>query len=268
MKGYETTRPWLWHSALTYEQEIRELENELNTEILPGTEVMADVGSHHFVKGKKNVLVPQPSDDQHDPLNWSTFWKAMCITASTSVSFTQGLGPLALAPMFPYYIKDFDSNLTDVSKHRLYNLRGRIADRDSFIGRQIHWCRDLSLGFQQLHLVRLQHTVSSRRVLTSLKGTIEYFIRTTTCVHLLSARVSSVLDMACKSANIQQFHGRLRSQRPRRWPGRDNPARSHCRYLLPSRPWLLEYSVLGLLHGQSYGGPNHQWINESARWVA
>lgn len=31
---------------------------------------MTDVGSHHFVKGAKGhqVLVPQPSDDEHDPL--------------------------------------------------------------------------------------------------------------------------------------------------------------------------------------------------------
>ncbi|KAK4504124.1 hypothetical protein PRZ48_005039 [Zasmidium cellare] len=97
-------------------REIRELENELNTEILPGTEVMADVGSHHFVKGNKHVLVPQPSDDPHDPLNWSPFWKSMCIIASTSVSFTQGFGPLALAPMFPYYIEEFHSSLASVVK--------------------------------------------------------------------------------------------------------------------------------------------------------
>ncbi|KAK5682513.1 hypothetical protein LTS10_005641 [Elasticomyces elasticus] len=75
---------------------------------------MADVGSHHFVKGGSQVLVPQPSADPHDPLNWSPKWKALCIAASTSVSFTQGFGPLALAPMFPYYIKDFDSTLPDV----------------------------------------------------------------------------------------------------------------------------------------------------------
>ncbi|TKA70621.1 hypothetical protein B0A55_07586, partial [Friedmanniomyces simplex] len=43
-------------------------------------------------------------------------WKALCIAASTSVSFTQGFGPLALAPMFPYYIQDFNSTLPDVVK--------------------------------------------------------------------------------------------------------------------------------------------------------
>ena len=50
---------------------MRELEQELHTEIYPGTEIMVDVGTHHFVKagtGTHSVLVPQPSDDQHDPL--------------------------------------------------------------------------------------------------------------------------------------------------------------------------------------------------------
>ena len=49
-------------------QELEQIEQELHVEILPGTEVMADVGSHHFVKGGSHVLVPQPSTDPHDPL--------------------------------------------------------------------------------------------------------------------------------------------------------------------------------------------------------
>ncbi|ORY08452.1 MFS transporter-like protein [Clohesyomyces aquaticus] len=94
------------------EQELRRIEAELHTEILPGTEIMADVGSHHFVKGAhKNVLVPQPSDDPHDPLNWSTGWKIACITASTFVTFTQGFGPLALGPMFGPIMEDFKCDL-------------------------------------------------------------------------------------------------------------------------------------------------------------
>ena len=77
---------------------------------------MADVGSHHFVKGGSGVLVPQPSADPHDPLNWSFFWKTCTIAASTSVSFTQGFGPLALAPMFPYYIEAYETDLASVVK--------------------------------------------------------------------------------------------------------------------------------------------------------
>jgi hypothetical protein len=36
------------------------------------------------------------------------------MSISTAVSFAQGFGPLALAPMFPQLIEAFDSNLTDV----------------------------------------------------------------------------------------------------------------------------------------------------------
>jgi hypothetical protein len=73
---------------------------------------MADVGSHHFVKGAhREVLVPQPSDDPNDPLNWSVMWKITCITSASMVTFTQGFGPLALAPMFPAYIKEFGTDL-------------------------------------------------------------------------------------------------------------------------------------------------------------
>lgn len=96
------------------EKTVRELEQELHTEIYPGTEIMIDVGSHHFVKGGSQVLVPQPSDDPHDPLNWSPMWKGLTIFCSTLVSFSQGFGPLALAPMFGNLIEAFDSNLTDV----------------------------------------------------------------------------------------------------------------------------------------------------------
>jgi len=56
------------HGPLTIWQELRQIEQEIHTEILPGTEIMADIGSHHFVKGGTHVLVPQPSADPHDPL--------------------------------------------------------------------------------------------------------------------------------------------------------------------------------------------------------
>ena len=49
-------------------QTLRQLEEELHVQIVPGTEIMTDVGSHHFVKSSDRVLVPQPSDDPHDPL--------------------------------------------------------------------------------------------------------------------------------------------------------------------------------------------------------
>jgi hypothetical protein len=46
------------------------IEQQLDTKIYPGTEIMADVGSLHFVKASDRVLVPQPSESPHDPLVW------------------------------------------------------------------------------------------------------------------------------------------------------------------------------------------------------
>ena len=103
-------------TLLTRCQVLHAIEQELNTEILPGTELMADVGSHHFVKssGKSHrVLVPQPTADKHDPLNWSRKWKTSAFIASSFVTFMQGFGPLSLAPMFGDYIVAFNCSLAD-----------------------------------------------------------------------------------------------------------------------------------------------------------
>lgn len=97
------------------ENAIRELEEVLGTKIYPGTEIMKDVGTHHFVKGNHSaVLVPQPSDDPRDPLNWSPFWKSITIFCTTTISLTLNLGPLALAPLFGYYMEEYNRSLADV----------------------------------------------------------------------------------------------------------------------------------------------------------
>jgi hypothetical protein len=88
---------------------LQEIEDSLQTKIYPGTEVMVDVGNHHFVKsnrkkGSAPVLVPQPSNDPHDPLNWSSSWKAMTIICTAFVTISQTLGPLANAPLFGEYL--------------------------------------------------------------------------------------------------------------------------------------------------------------------
>ena len=54
----------------SYHQSLRDLEHDVPTEILPGTEIMGDIGDYHFTKRGRNntVLVPQPSNDPNDPL--------------------------------------------------------------------------------------------------------------------------------------------------------------------------------------------------------
>lgn len=99
------------------EKQRQQLEQELHIEILPGTEIMADFGTHHFVKQTGNkgpVLVPQPSNDPHDPLNWTRKRKFVVIFIANFFSFMLGFGPLALAPQFPVYIEVFNSDLAGV----------------------------------------------------------------------------------------------------------------------------------------------------------
>ncbi|RSL89012.1 hypothetical protein CDV31_015951 [Fusarium ambrosium] len=93
-----------------------DVQDELQIEVLPGTEIMADIGKHHFVKTEQTnqVLIPQPSQDPHDPLNWKPLWKFSAIVSVSTMTFTQGFAPLALAPMFPDLIRDYNSNLEDV----------------------------------------------------------------------------------------------------------------------------------------------------------
>ncbi|KAH7131669.1 major facilitator superfamily domain-containing protein [Dactylonectria estremocensis] len=98
-------------------EELQQIQDELDIEIIPGTEIMADIGSHHFVKSEDKshrVLVPQPSNDPHDPLNWTKAWKLSALVAVSTMSFTQGFAPLALGPMFGYLMADYDRSLTDV----------------------------------------------------------------------------------------------------------------------------------------------------------
>ena len=56
--------------SFSYHQSLRDLEHDVPTEILPGTEIMGDIGDYHLTKRGRNntVLVPQPSNDPNDPL--------------------------------------------------------------------------------------------------------------------------------------------------------------------------------------------------------
>lgn len=97
-------------SQILGDRTLQDIENELDITIYPGTEVMVDVGSHHFIKSSNSkqegrVLVPQPSDDPLDPLNWTLLWKITTLLCVSFVSISQNLGPLANAPLFGQYPK-------------------------------------------------------------------------------------------------------------------------------------------------------------------
>ncbi|KAI9708245.1 MAG: hypothetical protein M1820_004199 [Bogoriella megaspora] len=95
---------------------LRELEEELHTELVPGTEVMTDTAKHHFIHGTHNdtVLVPQPTSNPHDPLNWSRLWKFSANTCATLITLTQTLGPLAISPIVETLAEDFKCSVNDI----------------------------------------------------------------------------------------------------------------------------------------------------------
>ena len=80
------------------------------------------MGHVHFKHVGRHVLVPQPSEDPNDPLNWSPLWKHLSMGGMAISSFTLLFSPLSVAPQVPYYMHDFHSSLPDVINFvRSYN---------------------------------------------------------------------------------------------------------------------------------------------------
>ncbi|KAK5138504.1 hypothetical protein LTR08_000090 [Meristemomyces frigidus] len=79
----------------------RAVEQLNDVEIIPGTEVMRDDGH------AGSVLVPRPTSELADPLNWSPLWKI--ITAASQLLYVWVLvcSALSLAPLFPLLGAEF-----------------------------------------------------------------------------------------------------------------------------------------------------------------
>jgi hypothetical protein len=107
----------------------------LGVQIYPGTEIMADgtysirgvggedprltdtqciVANVHLKHTGKYALIPQPSDDPNDPLNWSRTWKWLTMSSMALSTFNYAFSPLSLSPQVPYYMESFDSTLPEV----------------------------------------------------------------------------------------------------------------------------------------------------------
>jgi hypothetical protein len=99
-------------------------------------------------------------------------WKIATIIAASFVSFTQGSGPLALAPMFPEYIEAFDCSL---------------ADAVQFTGVSV-----LCLGFSNF-IWYVHYTDGDTLGSPRLQGSPQYLIRAPTCFDLFSAGLLRIL---------------------------------------------------------------------------
>ncbi|CAK7219655.1 hypothetical protein SBRCBS47491_003920 [Sporothrix bragantina] len=80
-------------------------------EIYPGTEVMEDGHDTHVFHKQNNlagvVLVPQPSPNADDPLNWSPRWKYTVLVLQMTFILTSVISALSVSPLTPVFEAQF-----------------------------------------------------------------------------------------------------------------------------------------------------------------
>jgi MFS family permease len=88
--------------------------------IVPGTEVMADIDVAHahlkHTTGRSHsMLVPQPSNNSNDPLNWSRKWKLVTITMQGMFVLISVLTNLSIAPLTPIYMELWNKSESQIA---------------------------------------------------------------------------------------------------------------------------------------------------------
>ncbi|KAF2214004.1 hypothetical protein CERZMDRAFT_57994 [Cercospora zeae-maydis SCOH1-5] len=99
--------------------EEHQAPKRIDVEIIPGTEVMKDFDDVHFAHAggadTGSVLVPQPSNNVDDPLNWSTPWKLVVAISQLLYVWVLVCSALSLAPLFPFLGEEFHLNQQQLS---------------------------------------------------------------------------------------------------------------------------------------------------------
>ncbi|KAH7125538.1 major facilitator superfamily domain-containing protein [Dendryphion nanum] len=80
-----------------------------HVELVPGTEIMGEDGR------AEKALIPHPSTDPRDPLNWSTRWKLTVMASQWIFTWISVTGALSIAPMFPLLGKAFHLTINQLS---------------------------------------------------------------------------------------------------------------------------------------------------------
>lgn len=75
----------------------------------PGTELMRNTAHHHTAESGEShqVLLPTPSNDLSDLLNWSTKWKLTVIINQSLFVLFSILPSLSIAPVTPIFMEQF-----------------------------------------------------------------------------------------------------------------------------------------------------------------
>ncbi|KAK8127835.1 MFS general substrate transporter [Apiospora sp. TS-2023a] len=82
-------------------------------DLLPGSEVVFKENGE-LAQGEL-VLVPHPSNNSDDPLNWSATWKTIIIANQFVFVFISIMTPLAIAPMTQIFEAEFHKTLPQVN---------------------------------------------------------------------------------------------------------------------------------------------------------
>ncbi|SPO04614.1 related to MFS transporter [Cephalotrichum gorgonifer] len=93
------------------------IEAEAHVDLVPGTEVMVEVDGLHrgSLEQASQVLVPQPTDDPHDPLNWNKTWKSLVIINQGIFVIISVIPTLSIAPLTPVFMAEWQASLTNVA---------------------------------------------------------------------------------------------------------------------------------------------------------
>ncbi|RFU31756.1 hypothetical protein B7463_g4584, partial [Scytalidium lignicola] len=93
-----------------------EVQNRFHVDLVPGTEILTDLNEAHFIHGGRGdiVLVPQPNNDPHNPLNWSRFWKYTTLIVCSINMFLGNFSSLSIAPMTPIFVEYFHTSVSKV----------------------------------------------------------------------------------------------------------------------------------------------------------
>ena len=89
-----------------------------NEELIPGTEILFspnDNGTLTDTSSEDLHLVPEPSSNADDPLNWSRAWKLAVITNQAVFVFVSIMTPLAIAPLTQIFMHEFDKTIPQVN---------------------------------------------------------------------------------------------------------------------------------------------------------
>ncbi|KAK4072884.1 uncharacterized protein Triagg1_5561 [Trichoderma aggressivum f. europaeum] len=92
-----------------------QIEREAEADLVPGTEVMTTIVGARSDNQGSIVLIPKPTDDLHDPLNWSTLWKTLVIVNQGIFVITSVIPTLSIAPLTPIFMQQWQKSLTDVA---------------------------------------------------------------------------------------------------------------------------------------------------------